>query len=88
MLRILRDVQTNSSKEQKVMFFLCIINLIFFLLLIKYKIIFLFFFNYIDGDNISVKGPVRIPTKNLKMTIRKSPCGEGSKTWDRFELRV
>jgi ribosomal protein S10 len=29
-----------------------------------------------------------MPTKNLKMTVRKSPCGEGSKTWDRFELRV
>ena len=22
------------------------------------------------------------------MTVRKSPCGEGSKTWDRFEMRV
>lgn len=29
-----------------------------------------------------------MPTKHLKMTVRKSPCGEGSKTWDRFEMRV
>ena len=29
-----------------------------------------------------------MPTKHLKMTIRKSPCGEGSKTWDRYEMRV
>mmetsp|Transcript_43708 Transcript_43708/g.31868 ORF Transcript_43708/g.31868 Transcript_43708/m.31868 type:complete len:119 (+) Transcript_43708:49-405(+) len=33
-------------------------------------------------------GPVRIPTKVLKITTRKSPCGEGSKTWDRFEMKI
>ncbi|CAL1715986.1 unnamed protein product [Somion occarium] len=37
---------------------------------------------------LRVKGPVRLPTKVLKITTRKSPCGEGSKTWDRFELKV
>lgn len=41
-----------------------------------------------EFPNIQVKGPVRMPTKHLKMTVRKSPCGEGSKTWDRYELRV
>ena len=30
---------------------------------------------------LHVKGPVRLPTKVLKHTTRKSPCGEGSKTW-------
>lgn len=34
------------------------------------------------------KGPVRIPTKTLRITTRKTPCGEGSKTWDRFEMRI
>lgn len=33
-------------------------------------------------------GPVRLPTKTLRLTVRKSPCGEGSKTWDRFEMRI
>ena len=37
---------------------------------------------------IAVKGPVRIPTKTLRITTRKTPCGEGSKTWDRFQLRI
>ncbi|XP_074319596.1 small ribosomal subunit protein uS10z/uS10x-like [Silene latifolia] len=37
---------------------------------------------------LRVKGPVRIPTKVLKITTRKSPCGEGTNTFDRFELRV
>ncbi|XP_064236763.1 small ribosomal subunit protein uS10-like [Aotus nancymaae] len=35
-----------------------------------------------------VKGPVRMPTKTLRITIRKTPCGEGSKTWDRFQMRI
>ncbi|EFJ04751.1 hypothetical protein SELMODRAFT_115495 [Selaginella moellendorffii] len=37
---------------------------------------------------LRVKGPVRMPTKVLRHTTRKSPCGEGTNTWDRFELRV
>jgi len=24
----------------------------------------------------------------LRITTRKTPCGEGSKTWDRYELRI
>ncbi|CAI0404372.1 unnamed protein product [Linum tenue] len=37
---------------------------------------------------LRVKGPVRMPTKTLLITTRKSPCGEGTNTFDRFELRV
>jgi small subunit ribosomal protein S20e len=37
---------------------------------------------------LRVKGPVRMPTKVLKITTRKTPNGEGSKTWDRFEMRI
>merc|ERR1712194_139260 len=33
-------------------------------------------------------GPVRLPTKTLRITTRKSPCGEGTNTWDRFEMRI
>jgi ribosomal protein S10 len=36
---------------------------------------------------LKVKGPVRMPTKTLRITTRKSPCGEGTNTWDRFEMR-
>ncbi|TRX95704.1 hypothetical protein FHL15_003258 [Xylaria flabelliformis] len=31
---------------------------------------------------------VRLPTKVLKVTTRKTPCGEGSKTWDCYEMRI
>ncbi|KAH7361811.1 40S ribosomal protein S20 [Plectosphaerella cucumerina] len=40
------------------------------------------------SKDLRVKGPVRLPTKNLKVTTRKTPNGEGSKTWDTFELRI
>jgi len=33
-------------------------------------------------------GPVRMPTKTLRLTTRKTPCGEGSKTWDRYQMRI
>merc|ERR1712146_666465 len=28
------------------------------------------------------KGPVRMPTKTLRIMTRKAPCGEGTNTWD------
>ena len=37
---------------------------------------------------LKVSGPVRMPTKKLRITTRKSPCGEGTNTWDRFEMRI
>lgn len=37
-------------------------------------------------QKLRVKGPVRMPTKILRITTRKTPCGEGSKTWDRFQV--
>ena len=40
-----------------------------------------------DKD-LKVKGPVRMPTKVLRITTRKTPCGEGSKTWDKFQMRI
>lgn len=39
-------------------------------------------------QKLRVKGPVRLPTKVLRITTRKTPCGEGSKTWDRYEMRI
>ncbi|KAB0397455.1 hypothetical protein E2I00_019690 [Balaenoptera physalus] len=35
-----------------------------------------------------MKGPVPTPTKTLRITTRTTPCGEGSKTWDRFQMRI
>ena len=38
--------------------------------------------------NPKVKGPVRMPTRTLRITTRKTPCGEGSKTWDRLQMGI
>ena len=38
--------------------------------------------------SVPVSGPVRLPTKTLRITTRKSPCGEGTNSWDRFEMRI
>ncbi|EFB25234.1 hypothetical protein PANDA_004569, partial [Ailuropoda melanoleuca] len=38
--------------------------------------------------NLKVKGAVQMPTKPLRITTRKTPCGEGSKTWDCFQMRI
>ncbi len=37
---------------------------------------------------IIVGGPVPLPTKKLKVTTRKSPCGDGTATFDRFEMKI
>jgi len=37
---------------------------------------------------IVVSGPIPLPTKRMKITTRKSPCGNGTATFDRFEMRI
>jgi small subunit ribosomal protein S10 len=41
-----------------------------------------------DNSGIIIRGPVPLPTKKLKITTRKSPCGDGTATFDRFEMRI
>lgn len=36
----------------------------------------------------SVAGPIPLPTKKLKITTRKSPCGSGNETVEKWEMRV
>lgn len=44
--------------------------------------------NRAKKSNLNTKGPVRMPTKNLSISTRKTPNGEGSKTWDTYEMRI
>ena len=37
---------------------------------------------------IVISGPIPLPTNKLKITTRKSPCGNGTATFDRFEMRI
>lgn len=40
------------------------------------------------SKNLKVSGPVRMPTKILRLCVRKSPCGEGTNTFDRLQMRI
>jgi len=37
---------------------------------------------------IEIRGPIPLPTKRLVIPVRKAPDGEGSETWDHWELRI
>jgi len=39
-------------------------------------------------SGVVIRGPIPMPTKRLKITTRKSPCGEGKATFDRWEMRI
>lgn len=39
-------------------------------------------------SGIVISGPVPLPTKKMRITTRKSPCGSGTATFDHFEMRL
>ena len=39
-------------------------------------------------SGIPISGPIPLPTKKMKITTRKSPCGDGTATFDNFEMRI
>jgi len=41
-----------------------------------------------DKTGVEMRGPIPLPTKKLKVTTRRSPCGNGTATWERYEMRV
>lgn len=86
-------------------------------MLMEFSIVCADLINRAKDRDLNVRGPVRLPTKVLKHTTRKSyvfmipffrfstkmlragkkwglinhsfsPCGEGSKTWDRYQMRI
>jgi small subunit ribosomal protein S10 len=41
-----------------------------------------------DKTGVIMKGPVPLPRKSLKLTTRRTPCGEGKASWERYEMRI
>ncbi|AJF62101.1 TPA: 30S ribosomal protein S10 [Candidatus Woesearchaeota archaeon] len=41
-----------------------------------------------DKTGVVIRGPIPLPTKKLRVTTRKSPDGEGTETWERYEMRI
>lgn len=41
-----------------------------------------------ERTGVAMAGPIPLPTKKLQVPVRKSPDGEGSETWDHWEMRI
>ncbi|MHB8606416.1 MAG: 30S ribosomal protein S10 [Thermoplasmatota archaeon] len=41
-----------------------------------------------ERTGVDMAGPIPLPTRRLIIPIRKSPDGEGSETYDHWEMRV
>ncbi|WP_423792274.1 30S ribosomal protein S10 [Methanocaldococcus indicus] len=41
-----------------------------------------------EKTGVDISGPIPLPTKKLKVTVRRSPDGEGSSTFDRYTLTI
>ncbi|MEM2321010.1 MAG: 30S ribosomal protein S10 [Candidatus Bathyarchaeia archaeon] len=41
-----------------------------------------------EKTGVRVSGPIPLPTKKLRVPVLRTPCGEGTKTWDKWEMRI
>ncbi len=41
-----------------------------------------------ERTGVNMAGPIPLPTKRLVVPVRKAPCGNGSETYDHWQLRV
>jgi small subunit ribosomal protein S10 len=41
-----------------------------------------------ERTGVKMKGPQPLPTKKLKVTTRKAPTGEGTHTFDHWQMRI
>lgn len=41
-----------------------------------------------NRTEVEIRGPVPLPTKKINVPTRKSPDGEGTATWEHWEMRV
>src|SRR6266550_317214 len=41
-----------------------------------------------DKTGVKLKGPIPLPTKKLMVPTRKSPAGQGTNTFDKWEMRI
>lgn len=41
-----------------------------------------------EKAGVKISGPVPLPTKKLRVPVLRTPCGEGTKTWEKWEMRI
>jgi small subunit ribosomal protein S10 len=37
---------------------------------------------------VDMSGPIPLPTRRLRVPVRKSPSGDGTATWEHWEMRI
>jgi small subunit ribosomal protein S20e len=42
----------------------------------------------LQKERLPLRGPLPMPRRRLRITTRRAPCGNGTETYDHFELRV
>ena len=40
------------------------------------------------ATGVELRGPIPLPTKRLKISTRRTPCGDGSDTYEHWEMRI
>ena len=41
-----------------------------------------------EKTGVKVRGPLPLPTKKLRITTRKAPSGQGTHTFDHWQMRI
>ncbi len=41
-----------------------------------------------EKTGVKIKGPTPLPVKRLHIATRKSPCGSGTETYEKWEMRM
>jgi small subunit ribosomal protein S10 len=41
-----------------------------------------------EKTGVKVRGPIPLPTKRLNVVTRKAPSGQGTHTFDKWEMRI
>ena len=44
--------------------------------------------NVTEKFGASIGGPIPLPTQKLRITTRKSPCGDGKSSFERYQMRI
>ncbi|MFH1095006.1 MAG: 30S ribosomal protein S10 [Candidatus Micrarchaeota archaeon] len=40
------------------------------------------------ATGVEISGPVHLPTRRLTVSTRRTPCGDGSDTYEHWEMRI
>ncbi|NPD89182.1 MAG: 30S ribosomal protein S10 [Asgard group archaeon] len=41
-----------------------------------------------ERTGVRIRGPIPLPSKRIVLPVRKSPCGNGTATYDHYEMKL